>query len=158
MTEILKKAIELIAPLAKQYKPKNDANWVCTLDKQGEVNTLEEYNSDTYCEDCIEKVIRKIRRKDVKLPKNFKKFTYQTETSKEGEDFCVCSECGEIIEQSVIFTSQEIEYWNTLPSNEFNEALKNNRSCYELLELITDKFIDKKHQEAVRKIRERIIK
>lgn len=49
-TEKLK---QLIAETASKYKPKNEANWVSYYDTSGYLETFEDMNDCTFCEDCI---------------------------------------------------------------------------------------------------------
>ena len=149
----LKKAIELIAPLAKQYKPKQDANWICFFASDSPYEeTYEPSNCKIYCEDCIEKAIEKLNNDPLTvLPKNFKSFTYDTEAPKEGEDFCCCSDCSEIIHQSIIFTRQEMAHWAKVTDAQFKKGLKDSRFCYELKKVLSDAEYPKEVEKLAKK-------
>jgi hypothetical protein len=132
-------AIAKIETLAGQYREKQDSNWICYVNTDGDVCTFDALNSETYCEDCIEKAVLEVTtNKELSLPEDFSEFTYSTETSKEGEDFCVCSDCGEIIHQSIIFTSDEIRHWLSLSDSEFKNALDSARKCFEIKTLLEE--------------------
>lgn len=149
----LKKAIDLVARTAKQYKPKNEANWVCYWRSDSPYQeTYEPSNSETYCEDCIEKAIEKLNKDtSIEFPENFESFTYDTEPSKEGEDFCYCDDCGEIIHQSIIFTRQEMAHWAKVTDAQFKKGLKDSRFCYELKKVLSDAEYPKEVEKLAKK-------
>lgn len=153
----IESAKTIIAHKANRYKPKNKANWICFYSSDSAYSeTYEPSNSETYCEDCIEKAVEKLNKDpSAVFPKNFEGFTYDTETSKEGEDFCCCDSCGEIIRQSIILTRQEVSHWLKLTDLDYQKGLNDNRFCYELLEILSEAG---EYKELITQIAKKIIK
>lgn len=131
--ENVEKLKQIIAESAKKYKPKNEANWVSYYDTAGYVETFEDMNDSTFCEDCIGAAIETA--KGMEKPEDFAEFTYQTETSVEKDFPLICDTCGEVIFCTVLWDGQEMEHWLELDTFDVNCT----QTCYELMTLLEDK-------------------
>ena len=119
----------------------------------------------SYCEDCIEEVVKEYNDKlktgktedfefncyDEEIPL-IQKIMFIEESSPERDDFLYCEKCGDLIYTSVLNTlPQELEYWLDEEVS-VNLADLKNYECYIIKEL----FDCKKHPELLSQLREKI--
>jgi len=159
--EILQKAFSIVETKGEKYNSKFYHNWVCYVNKE---NNIVSFNSDeTFCEDCIDKKLDEIQKdidkKEIAIPEDFIELCYQTVTSPEGDDFRHCDMCGEIIEQDILWTNQEMNHWLKDMSNDDWENLDSEYNYYELMEILNPYHGSyDKYPEETLQISEKVIK
>lgn len=140
MEEIIK-AFDIVEKIGVKYTAKDYCNWISYVDTNDDIRIFDCFSSEIFCEDCIDKKIedvkKQIKKGLVKIPNGFREITYEYDSiSLEGEDFCICDECGEIIFQSIIWTCQEISHWLNLENKNWKKVKKSVRECYELMNIL----------------------
>ena len=137
---VIASAIVVVKELADKYKPKEDSDWFEYFDKDGHRHTFEE-DQGTYCEDCSETRKEEILNDaEIELPDDFEELYISTETSKENEDFLYCDSCGKIIECSIIWTDQEIEYWTKLSNEDWVNYKNSETSYYQIYKILEETY------------------
>lgn len=163
--DIIKKAFEIVQKKGNLYNEKYDSNWISYIDKEGCIHTFDYFADDSLCEDCVDKKIDEINKKitekdsDIKIPYNFHKLCYQTESDREGTNFHLCDECGEIIHQSIIWTDQEIDHWLNIMNDNDYKKIKHISTYFELMNIFDPDYgTSEEFPEETKKIAVKVIK
>ena len=158
-------ACVIVIEKGMEYKVKSDCCYISYLDTDDYIRTLDQYNCETYCEDCIDEVVSKlsdkIKNKDdeIEIPEDFLKLDYQVESSPENQNFTICGNCGNIIRSGIIWSEQEIEHWTGLSDEKMKECIESELERYELMELFdpTDGAVHE-YPEETKSIAEKVIR
>lgn len=143
-SETIAAARAVIAERAAQYTPKDECNWLVWVDENGDTETFEPTNCESYCEDCVAQAAKDAAANpEMEKPEGFSEMGWETESCKEDEGFCHCDKCGEAIDCAVIWTRQEIDNWLD-PKQSSDEWLRGALSvpavCWELSQLLDESY------------------
>lgn len=124
--------------------------------------------SESYCPDCIDKIVKERNEElnrigynkfynthDCNSSEEFSQISYSTESSPEKDEFELCENCGAEIDVAVLFTfSQEIDHWiGEISDNPFDIDAISDQDAYRIYTCLTSLDALKKHPKEVQKLR-----